>query len=347
MRVGLQLGYLGVDGITVGEQRARVAEAERLGYDSVWAIEGYGADAPSLLGWAAQATERVSIGSAVMQIPARSAAATAGTVANLDQLSDGRAILGLGSSGPQVAEGWHGQPFDRQLLRTREYIDVVRMALARHPVELQGETLRLPLRDGEGKALRLLISPVQERLPIYLAALGPRNVALAGEVADGWLPLFFDPDMITAARPLLEEGASRAGRSLDRFAICPTVDVHVSEDVDAARDAMRPQLALYIGAMGSARRNFYADLLRRWHPGDLVDRVQELYRARRVDEAQRLLSDELVDRLTLCGPPERVAAGLARYAAAGVHTLIVAPRAASGGERLEQVRAVAGLLARD
>ncbi len=189
---------------------------------------------------------------------------TAMTAATIDQLSGGRMILGIGSSGPQVAEGWHGQRFAKQLQRTREYVAVLRMALARERVEFKGETLELPLPDGPGKALKLTISPVQERIPIYLAAIGPKNTALAGEIADGWIPTLFSPEHVSELRPLLEEGAARSGKSLDGFDIAPTVSVFITDDLEAARNAMRPFIALYVGGMGSRKQNFYNQLVSRY-----------------------------------------------------------------------------------
>src|ERR1700737_315396 len=190
MKLGVYLGYWGM-GIGPEDQLQVVQEAERLGYDSLWAAEAYGSDAATVLAWMAAGTSRIRLGSAIFQMPGRSPALTAMTAATIDGLSGGRMLLGIGSSGPQVAEGWHGQRFARQLQRTREYVAVVRMALARQPVEFHGETLDLPLPDGPGKALKLTIRPAQDRIPIYLAVLGPKNGALAGEIADGWLPVFF------------------------------------------------------------------------------------------------------------------------------------------------------------
>src|SRR5881409_3062831 len=220
MKLGVHVGYWGL-GLTSEDQIAIVQEAERLGYDSVWTAEAYGSDAATILGWIAAQTERIKIGAAILQMPARSPAMTAMTAATLDQLSGGRMLLGIGSSGPQVAEGWHGQRFGRQLQRTREYIDVVRMALARERVEFHGETLELPLPDGPGKALKLTIAPVQERIPVYLAAIGPKNTTLAAEIADGWIPTLFSPEHVGEFRPLLEEGFARAGRDGDGFDIAP------------------------------------------------------------------------------------------------------------------------------
>src|SRR5215210_2226996 len=237
VRLGLHIGYWGL-GMTAGEQLELVLEAERLGYDSVWTAEAYGSDAATILAWVAQATSRIKLGSAIFQMPGRSAAMTAMTAATIDQLSAGRMLLGIGSSGPQVAEGWHGQRFGRQLQRTREYVAVVRMALARERVVFDGETLQLPLPDGPGKALKLTIAPVQERIPIYIAAIGPKNTTLASEIADGWIPMMFSPDHLDEFRPLLEEGFDRAGgKSYEDFEIAPSVNVFITDDLESARDA--------------------------------------------------------------------------------------------------------------
>src|SRR6185437_12693229 len=233
-------------------------------YDSIWTAEAYGSDAATVLAWLAAGTSKIRLGSAIFQMPGRSAAMTAMTAATIDELSGGRVLLGIGSSGPQVAEGWHGQRFARQLQRTREYVTVVRMALARERVDFHGETLELPLPDGPGKALKLMIPPVQDRIPIYLAAIGPKNTALAGEIADGWIPIFFSPENVGELTPLLEEGAARSGRSLDGFDIAPTVNVSINDDLQAARDRMRPFIALYVGGMGSRKQNFYNALAARY-----------------------------------------------------------------------------------
>src|SRR5580700_10508795 len=235
MKLGAYLGYW-IPGQTPDDQLAVVVEAERLGYDSVWAAEAYGSDAATVLAWLAAGTSKIKLGSAIFQMPARSAAMTAMTAATIDIISGGRMVLGIGSSGPQVAEGWHGQRFARQLQRTREYVAVVRMALARERVEFHGETLELPLPDGPGKALKLTIAPVQPQIPIYLAAIGPKNTALAGEIADGWIPTLLSPEHLSELLPLLQEGAARSGRTLEGFDIAPTVNVFVTEDLEAARN---------------------------------------------------------------------------------------------------------------
>lgn len=342
MRLGVHIGYWGL-GLTREDQLEIVQEAERLGYDSVWAAEAYGSDVATILGWLAGQTTTIKLGSSIFQMPGRSAAMTAMTAATLDQLSGGRMLLGLGASGPQVSEGWHGVRFAKQLQRTREYVSVVRMALARERVEFHGETIDLPLPDGPGKALKLTIAPVQERIPIYLAAIGPKNTALAGEVADGWIPTLLSPEHLPMLRDALEEGAARANRTLDGFDIAPTVNVNITDDVDAARDAMRPFIALYVGGMGSRDKNFYNHLVQRYGFEDAAREVQDLYLAGKKDEAAAALPAELIDLVSLCGPADRVRERLRIYAEAGVGTLGVTPMAWTKEERIRQLRLVAEL----
>jgi F420-dependent oxidoreductase-like protein len=345
LRLGVHIGYWGL-GLTASDQLEIVQEAERLGYHSVWTAEAYGSDAATILAWVAGQTSTIRIGSAIFQMPARSPAMTAMTAATLDQLSDGRMLLGIGSSGPQVAEGWHGQRFARQLQRTREYVAVVRKALARERLEFHGETLELPLPDGPGKALKLTIAPVQERIPIYLAAIGPNNTRLAGEIADGWIPTLFSPEHVAEFRPLLEEGAARVeGKTLDGFDIAPTVNVYVTDDLQAARDAMRPFIALYVGGMGSREKNFYNQLVQRYGFEDAAREVQDLYLDGKREEAMAALPDELIDTVSLCGPKDVVRERLAVYRDAGVGTLGVTPLTFAKDERLEQLRLVAELAA--
>lgn len=345
MKLGLHIGYWGL-GLTAQQQLELVLEAERLGYDSVWTAEAYGSDAATILAWLAQATTTIKLGSAIFQMPGRSAAMTAMTAATIDQLSNGRMLLGIGSSGPQVAEGWHGQRFARQLQRTREYVDVVRMALRRERVVYDGETLQLPLPDGPGKALKLTISPVQERIPIYIAAIGPKNTTLAAEIADGWLPTLFSPEHVGEFRPLLEEGFARAGggKGFDDFDIVPTVTAMVSDDLESARDAMRHYVALYTGGMGSRKQNFYNALIRRYGFEEAADTVQELYLAGKKDEAAASLPGELIDTVALVGPADVVRERLRVYRESGVGTLMVSPMAWTFEERIAQLRAVAELV---
>jgi F420-dependent oxidoreductase-like protein len=344
MKLGLNVGYWGL-GMGPQDQLQTVQEAERLGYDSVWAAEAYGSDAATVLAWLAASTSKIKLGSAIFQMPARTPAMTAMTAATIDELSGGRMVLGIGSSGPQVAEGWHGQRFARQLQRTREYVAVVRKALARERLEFKGETLELPLPDGPGKALKLMITPVQERIPIYLAAIGPKNTALAGEIADGWIPTFFSPEHVADIRKLLEEGAARSGRSLDGFDIAPTVQSYVSDDRALARNLMRPVLALYIGGMGSRKQNFYNNLVKRYGFEAAAQEIQDLYLDGKKAEAGEAIPDELIDSICLCGPRDVVRDRLAAFRDAGVGTLMVTPMAFNADERIDQLRAVAELAA--
>jgi F420-dependent oxidoreductase-like protein len=276
-------------------------------------------------------------------MPGRSAAMTAMTAATIDQLSDGRMLLGIGSSGPQVSEGWHGVRFGQQLQRTREYIEVVRKALARERLEYHGQTIDLPLPDGPGKALKLTIAPVQDDMPIYLAAIGPKNTALAGEVADGWMPTLLSPEHLPLLRESLDEGAARAGRTLDGFDIAPTVNVNITDDVAGARDAVRPFMALYVGGMGSREKNFYNTLVQRYGFEDAAKEVQDLYLEGKKEEAAAALPDALIDLVSLVGPADRVRERLRAYADAGVGTLGVSPMAWTREERIRQLRLVAEL----
>src|SRR3954453_21236677 len=342
MKLGIHIGYWGL-GLTREDQLQIVQEAERLGYDSVWAAEAYGSDAATVLGWIAGQTSTIKIGSAIFQMPARSPAMTAMAAATLDQLSGGRMLLGLGSAGPQVSEGGRGGGFARQLQRTREYIDVVRKALARERLEYHGETIELPLPDGPGKALKLTIAPVQDRIPIYLAAIGPKNTALAGEIADGWIPFLLSPEHLPQLRASLEEGAARAGRSLDDFDIAPSVNLMISDDVQAARDATRPMVALYVGGMGSRKQNFYNELMRRYGFEEAAEEVQDLYLEGKKDEAAAALPGEFLDPVALIGPRDGVRERLRVYRDAGVGTLGLTPLAFDKAGRLEQLRMVAEL----
>jgi F420-dependent oxidoreductase-like protein len=349
MRLGLHVGYWGL-GLTAEEQLQLVRDAESAGFDSVWAAEAYGSDAATILAWLAAQTSTIRIGSAIFQMPGRSPAMTAMTAATLDNLSNGRMILGIGSSGPQVAEGWHGQRFAKQLARTREYVAIVRKALNRERLEFQGETYQLPLPDGPGKALKLMMSPVQEQIPIYIAAIGPKNTQLTGEIADGWMPTFFSPEHVGEFRKLLEEGAARAGNGSagkkidDSFDIAPNVNLCIDDDIDAARDVIRPFLALYVGGMGSRDKNFYNALVRRYGFEEAADEVQDLYLSGKKDEAAAALPADLIDKVALVGPVDRVKERLELYREAGVGTLITTPIAPDMEGRSKMMRALADLL---
>ncbi|MGC2373184.1 MAG: LLM class F420-dependent oxidoreductase [Solirubrobacteraceae bacterium] len=342
MKLGVHIGYWGL-GLSSQDQLDIVLEAERLGYDSVWAAEAYGSDTATVLAWLAGQTSTIRLGSGIFQMPGRSPAMTAMTAATIDQLSGGRMILGIGSSGPQVAEGWHGQRFAKQLQRTREYVEVVRKALARERLEYHGETLELPLPDGPGKALKLTIAPVQEHIPIYLAAIGPKNTALAGEIAEGWIPTLFSPEHVSELRPLLQEGADRVGRSLDGFDIAPTVNVFITDDISSARNAMRPFVALYVGGMGSRKQNFYNNLVCRYGFEAEAKVIQDFYLEGKREEAMASIPDALIDTVSLCGPKDVVRERISVYRDAGVGTLGITPIAFNKDDRLEQLRLVAEL----
>ena len=346
MDLAITCGYAGMGLGT--DTLALVQVAESLGYRQAWVAEAYGSDAPTVLAWLAAQTSTIGLGAGVMQIPARTPAMTAMTAATLDTLSQGRFHLGLGVSGPQVSEGWHGVRFTSPLQRTREYVDVVRMALRREQVTYAGEHVTLPLPDGPGKALRLTIRPPRPDLPIYLAAVGPRNLRLAGEVADGWLGIFFSPehsaDMLDAVRAGREvraasEGAP-AGDVMAGFDVVVTVPVVVTDDLEAGRAAVADYTALYIGGMGSRKQNFYNALARRMGFDDAADEIQDLYLAGRPRDAASAVPFELADATALIGPPERIAERIGRYADAGVSTLSVAPFAASTAQRAEVLRTV-------
>jgi F420-dependent oxidoreductase-like protein len=343
LRLGLHVGYWGL-GLTSEQQIQLVKEAESVGFDSVWAAEAYGSDTATILAWIAAQTEKIRLGSAIFQMPGRTPAMTAMTAATIDQLSNGRMILGIGSSGPQVAEGWHGQPFARQLKRTREYVEILRKALAREKLQYEGETYVLPLPDGPGKALHLMIDTVQDEVPIYIAAIGPKNTTLTGEIADGWIPTFFSPEHVGDARKLLEEGAAKSGRSLENFDIAPMVNVSIDDDIDRARDSMRPVLALYVGGMGSREKNFYNALVRRYGFEEAAEEVQNLYLDGKKEEAAAALPADLIDMTSICGPRDRVKERIEVYRDAGVGTLMISPMAFDPEQRLKIVRELADLV---
>ena len=320
MKLGVNLGYA-PPGTNPADLFPISRLAEALGYDSAWAAEAWGTDAVSVLAWLGASTTRIKIGSAIMQMPGRTPANTAMTAATLDLMSGGRFILGLGTSGPQVVEGWHGQPWGKPLVRTREYVEIVRAALRREAVEHRGEHYRIPYdgpgATGLGKPLKLMLRPLRADIPIYLAAIGPKNVALATEIADGWLPLFVDPERFGAAF-----GESVAGAPAG-FEIAATVSVLVGDDVQALRDALKPHLALYVGGMGSKGKNFYNSLVSRYGWEAEAARIQELYLGGRQREAIAAVPDELVDAVSLVGPKERIRERLEAWRETPVTTLVV------------------------
>ncbi|WP_326553716.1 LLM class F420-dependent oxidoreductase [Micromonospora sp. NBC_01813] len=343
MRLGLSLGYL-TSTSSPADHLALAREADRLGYAVVWAAEAYGSDSPSVLAWLAGQTERIDVGAAVMQIPARTPAATAMTAATIDTLSGGRFRLGLGVSGPQVSEGWHGVRFGQPLARTREYVDIVRAAIGRQRVEYAGTHYPLPLPDGPGKALKLNFRPHRAQVPIYLAAVGPRNLELAGEIADGWLAIFYSPETAAEQLARIAAGRARAGRELAGFDVVPTVPVVVGADVAACADQVRGYAALYLGGMGSRTQNFYHQLATRMGFGTAADEVQDHFLAGRLREAAAAVPVEFIDRTSLLGPPERIARRMAEYAAAGVTTLSVSLFDGDTQARVATLRTVAQAL---
>ncbi|CAN5596992.1 LLM class F420-dependent oxidoreductase [soil metagenome] len=336
MRLGLNLWYFGAaapaDTIPV------VQHAETLGYHSVWTAEAYGSDAVVPLTWAAACTSTINVGTAIMQMPARTPANTAMTAATLDLLSGGRFLLGLGLSGPQVVEGWHGQPYGKPLGKTREYVEIVRDVLRREaPLEHHGAHYDIPYSGddatGLGKPLKLIVHPRRADIPIYLAAIGPKNVALAAEIANGWLPIFFAPGRFAETY-----GEAFADTDLDTFDIAPTVTVVLGDDVDACRSMVKPGLALYIGGMGARGRNFYNDLACRYGYEGAAKTIQDLYLDGKKKEAAAAVPDELVDEVALCGPKERMAELLEPWRTSPATTLIV------GAGQREALEAVAELV---
>ena len=320
MKLGLNLGYA-PPGTNPADLVPLAREAEQLGYDSVWAAEAWGTDAVTVLAWTAALTSRIKIGSAILQIPGRTPANTAMTAATLDLMSGGRFLLGLGTSGPQVVEGWHGQAWGKPLGKTREYVEIVRSTLRREVVEHEGEHYRIPYSGpdatGLGKPLKLMLRPLRAEIPIYLAAIGPRNVALAAEIADGWLPIFVAPERFEMAF-----GESLAG-ARDGFEIAASVNVLVGDDVQALRDSLKPYLALYVGGMGAKGKNFYNTLVRRYGWEVEAQRIQELYLGGHQREAIASVPDELVDAVALVGPKERIRDRLEAWRETPVTTLVV------------------------
>ena len=327
MRLGLQLGYddppfwIGL-----------AEEAEKCGFHSVWTSEAYGSDAVSPLAWVGGRTEKIKLGTAIMQMPARSPATTAATAATLDLLSGGRVLLGLGTSGPQVAEGWHGQAWGKPLTRTREYVDIVRAILRREqPLEHHGEHYDIPYSGadatGLGKPLKIIVHPPRADIPIYLAAIGPKNVALAAEIADGWLPIFFSPEHFAETHaPRLEEGFARRGGRPESWDLAAHVPVVVADDVGAARDFLKPLFALYVGGMGAKGQNFYTRLAERYGYGDAAATIQDLYLAGKKNEAIAAVPDALVDEIALVGDRARIADRVAAFRDSGVTTLVLQAR---------------------
>jgi F420-dependent oxidoreductase-like protein len=340
LKLGLNIGYW-AGGPPPGAAET-VLEADRLGFDSVWTAEAYGSDALLPLAWWGAATERIRLGTGIVQISARTPAATAMAAITLDHLSGGRMILGLGVSGPQVVEGWYGQPFDKPLARMREYIGILRAIWARAgPVTNDGPHYPLPLPGGTGlgKPLKSSVRPLREEIPIFLAAEGPKNIAMAGELCDGWLALFYSPHHDGFYRDALNEGLGRPGarRTADAFEVAATVPLIITDDIEGAADALRPMYALYFGGMGAKGTNFHANVAIRMGYEAEVTRIQGLYLSGHKDEAAAAIPTKLVEQLTLIGSRDKIRHDLEAWRDSIVTTLLV------GGDRA-MLRAAAELV---
>lgn len=338
MKLGLNIGMLtgNVDALA-----ATVRRADQIGIDSVWASEAWGADAVTVLAYLAGQTDNIKLATGIMQIPGRTPANTAMTAMALDLLSGGRAVIGLGLSGPQVVEGWHGVPYGKPLARTREYVDIIRAIVARdEPVVYEGSEYQVPYTgpgaSGLGKPLKSMLHPVRTEIPIYLAALGPKNVRQTAEIADGWLPIFYSPEREDIFNTHLDAGLEAAGRSRDSLAIAPWVNMAVGDDIDACRDRLRPQLALYIGGMGARGKNFYNDLACRYGFEEAAATIQDLYLDGKKGEAAAAVPDALVDETALVGPIDRIIDRLEAWKDSRVDTLILSTDDTQVLERLQE-----------
>jgi F420-dependent oxidoreductase-like protein len=347
LKLGLNLGYWGIG--PQGDEAVEIVKAaERAGFDSVWAAESYGSDVVSVLAWLAPQTESIKLGAAIMQVPARPPAAAAMAGCTIDALSGGRFIFGFGPSGPQVSEGWYGVPYAKPWGRTREYIEIVREIVAREgPLEHAGDHYKLPLPDGEGKALKLNFHPIRNHIPIFVGAIDRKSGEMAAELCDGWIPIFSSADAFEDTwGEHLEAGFAKGGRSREDLEISPTLTVAIDGDLEAARGVVKGALLLYLGGMGSRKTNFYVDLTHRFGFGEVADEVQRLYLDGKRDEAYAAIPDELADATSLVGTADDVKERLAKYEAIGVDRLIVSPVAMDSAERLrilEQLADLAGV----
>ena len=343
MKLGLQLGYWGAQPPT--NHAELVSVAEEVGFDTMFTAEAWGSDAYTPLAWWGRETTRMRLGTSVIQLSARTPTACAMAALTLDHLSGGRHILGLGVSGPQVVEGWYGQKFPKPLARTREYIDIIRQVWAREaPVHSDGPHYPLPLTGegttGLGKNLKPITHPLRPDIPIMLGAEGPKNVALAAEIADGWLPIFYSPRIATMYNEWLDEGFARPGarHTRETFEICATAQVVVTDDRPAIMELMKPHLALYVGGMGAEGTNFHADVYRRMGYAEVVDEVTKLFRSDRKDEAAKVIPDELVDDSAIVGDLAYVQEQIKAWEASGVTMMVVGARSS------EQIRDLAALV---
>ncbi len=328
MKLAINIGYSGAQ-MTLPLDL--VLEVERLGYDSVWTAEAYGSDAVTPLAYLAGKTTRIKLGTGIMQIPGRTPAMCAMTMSTLDQLSGGRVLVGLGLSGPQVVEGWHGVPYGKPAARTREYVEILRKIWARdEPVEYHGEEYQMPYTGpgatGLGKPLKSILHGRQ--LPVYLATMGPINIRNTAELADGWLPIWFSPQRVGLFKPSLEEGFRRAGngKSFKDFDIAAGCTVAITDDVKAGLAAMKPNLALYMGGMGTKEKNFHNEMAIKYGYTEAAAKIQELYLAGRKAEATDAVPDDLCDEMSLVGPVERIQERYRAWEDAGVTTMLVQAR---------------------
>ena len=348
MKIAMTLSYAG----GFKESARRVAELEQVGLDLVWVAEAYGFDSPSLMGYIAAQTERVEIGSAILPVFSRTPTLIAMTAAGLDALTDGRFQLGLGASGPQVVEGWHGVPYEAPLQRTRETIEICRRVWAREePLTYEGRTVRVPLPPelgtGLGKPLKIIGRPVRSRIPVWVASLGEKNVAMTAEVAEGWIPIFFAPEKAKDVwGTALAAGAAKRAPELGPLQITAggLLAIGEGDDVRAVRELSRGELALYVGGMGAKGHNFYNDVMRRYGYEKEAEEIQDLYLAGNKKEAEALVPAELLEALSLCGPETYVAEKVAAFAEAGVTHLQVTPVPTAGqstAQLIEKVRELA------
>lgn len=337
MELGLILPYEG--SLAFAEALDLTQHAETLGFDSVWVPEAYGTDAISTLGALAARTERIRLGTGIVNVFSRTPALLAQTAATLDLISGGRFILGLGTSGHQVISGWHGVAFDRPVLRMRETIAIVRQVLRRERLAFQGQVFQLD------QGLKLLARPVRASVPIFLATLSPAGLRLTGELADGWMPTLFSPDHMDLFRADLEAGARAGGRSLDALVIAPHVPVVVDDDRSRARDAVRPWVALYVGGMGSRKKNFYNEVVTRYGYAEEARQIQDVYLTGRQRDAVRLVPDALVDAITIAGPAGYVRERLNAWSAAGVTLLVAGVQGKSQDERRRTLEILAAATA--
>jgi F420-dependent oxidoreductase-like protein len=344
LKLGLNLGYWGIG--PAGEEAAElVLAAEGIGYESVWAAESYGSDVISVLAWLAARTEKINLGAAIMQVPARPPAAAAMAGATIDKLSGGRFLFGFGPSGPQVSEGWYGVPYAKPWGRTREYVEVVREIIAREgPVDHQGEHYTLPLPGGEGKPLKLNFHPLRNEIPVFVGAIGRKSVEMAAEICDGWIPIFFSVDAFEATwGEHLEAGFAKGGRRRSDLEVSPSLQVAIDGDLEAAKNVVKAGLVLYFGGMGSRKTNFYVDLAHRFGFGEVADEVQRRFQDGDRAGAFEAMPDEIVEATSLVGSEADVAERVERFRGAGIDRLIVSPVHMDRSEQVHTLERLAAL----